>query len=242
MKKTINLNPYLVVGMLVMVILLWVQGCYNKRGDNKADKQLIEALNDSLRHYKDKDSNNVAVISVIQTARTKDFISLKIKDKEIAELQALVKDNKKQLKAGSVALTAAITTIAELKGRKPEIVYQKGDTVIKDGIKYLYPTYLDTLKNKWITLAARMSKDSSDFQLKVVNDFTAIVGYEKKKPFVELTTKNPYSITEKLRVYQVSIPKPKRFGIGFSTGVTLNSDLKPAPYVGIGLNYTIIRL
>lgn len=242
MQKSINLNPVLLVGFIILAVLLYLQKCSNANRADKENLQLVAALQDTLRHYKNKDSINVATISVIQTQSARDFYKLDLKDKQLKELQAVVEEYKKTLKAGSSVTNALIETVAILKAKKPEIIFQKGDTVWKDNIAYVYPTYKDTINNQWIKLKAKMGKDSSSFDLKVENKFSAIIGYKNRKPFVDLLTDNPYTTVKQLRVYQVSIPRPKRFGIGFSTGVTLDNNLKLAPYVGVGVNYNLLRL
>ena len=92
-----------------------------------------------------------------------------------------------------------------------------------------------------------MNKDSTHFDLKITNKYSVIVGEEgkrkKARPFVDVINYNPYSSTDTLRTYQVSMKKqrPKRFGIGINGGVTLNSSLKIKPYVGVGLSYNFVR-
>jgi hypothetical protein len=49
-----------------------------------------------------------------------------------------------------------------------------------------------------------------------------------------------------MRVYQVSVPKQKRMGISFQTGFggvydMKNNNISYGPYVGLGLNYNIIK-
>lgn len=241
-KKPSNYNFILAVGLGIMSTLFFFKQCSSNSRADKESLQLIQALQDTLKHYKNKDSINVASISVIQTQSARDFFNLQLKTKELQELQKVVEEYKKVMKAGSSVTNALIETVATLKGRKPEIKYLPGDTVKIGDVSYVYPTYKDTLHDEWITLDATMGKDTSTFKLKVVNKFSAVVGYKKKKPFVDLLTENPYTTVKSLRTYQVAIPKPKKLGIGFSTGVTLNTNLKPTPYVGVGLNYNILRL
>lgn len=242
--KKLNLNPILVIGVVVLLVLLLLEKCGKDNRQDKQNLQLITALQDSVRYFKNKDSLNVATISVIQTASAKDFANLELKDKELKELQKVVNDYKKDLKEGSSVTNALLETVAELKGRKPEIKYMPGDTLWKDSVAYVYPTYTDSLSDAWVTVKAVMGKDTSVFNLKVTNKFSAVVGKDRKRgPFVDLITENPYTTVKSLRTYQVSLPRPKKFGIGFSTGVTYNfSTSKPAPYIGVGINYNLIRL
>jgi len=84
--------------------------------------------------------------------------------------------------------------------------------------------------------------------LKVKNRYDIVIGFEKtkmfkpKKPYVIVTNHNPYSMTKDLRTYQVKGYEPKRFGIGLNAGYGIGLDLKPQPYIGVGLNFNIIEL
>lgn len=238
-----SVNVVLIAGILVLSVLLCLDKCGHDNGKDKANLALIAALQDSVRHFKDKEGNNVAQILAIQTESAKAFTKLSSSDSVVKDLQKTVSDYKSKLKAGSSVTNALIETVAELKGRKPEIKYLKGDTVVTGGVTYLFPTYKDSLNNKWVSLSAEMGKDTSVFHLTVQNKFSAIVGVDHKKPFVDLITENPYSTVKTLRTYQVSMPRPKRFGIGISIGGTYSySTNKIIPYAGIGVNYNIINL
>jgi hypothetical protein len=242
-QKVKDSAPFiLLVSVLFLAISLLDFKCQRAKSD-KSDVKLVQALADSLVFYKRADSTGKASIAVIQMDRAKDFIELQIKDREIQELQKTVKEYKGKLKAGSSVTNALIETVAELRNR-PTTIFKAGDTTIIDSIAYVYPTYTSSIENEWITLKDTISRDTAIHYLKVKNKFSVIVGYDKKKPFVDLITQNPYTETKSLRTYQVSLPKQKRWGIGLSAGVTAtfnNLQVRPAPYVGVGINYNLIR-
>lgn len=229
----------LYIAVIVLGIFLYMEKCNSTKYSDKTAIELANALQDSLRVLKNKDSSTTATISVLRTESAKNFLLLQSKDKEVIALQVTVKDYLSKLKAGNSVTNALLETLVNTQGTT---VIQYKDTVIyNDKLTYIYPEYSDSLMNEWISYKGRMNKDSSFLNLKVYNSFSAVVGTYKKKPFVDLTLNNPYSAVRELRTYQVMLPKPKRFGFGLSTGGTLNSKFQFTPYVGIGFNYNFIR-
>lgn len=214
--------------------------------DYKRTKQkinLIKSLQDSLQIYKNKDNNEVAKIGTINSS-TKDFIDLKIKDKEIQELQKLVKEYKNKLKnQGSVTKFSNNTKVETKTITKIEY-----DTIIKNNIQEIYPKYKSNFNlNNWVVGDIIASKDSTNINLGVKNKYAVIIGEESqgwfkpKKTFVEVINYNPYSSIEKLRTYQVEKPKNKLFSIGPYIGVGINQERKFIPSIGIGLQYNIFK-
>ena len=89
------------------------------------------------------------------------------------------------------------------------------------------------------------SHDSTKLDLKIKNEYSIIIGEEKdgflkKKSFVEIINKNPYSMTESLRTYEVS-QKKKKFSIGPYIGYGIGVNFIPQATVGIGLTYSLFK-
>lgn len=234
--KTLNI---LLVAALVLGVFLYFDSCRKRKQDNKDNISLVNALSDTLKIYKKKDSTNVATISVLETGSARDFLKIKSGDSEITELQKLVKEYSKKLSEGSSVTKAKVETVIEQS--KPTIVVRR-DTMWVDSVAYVYPTYRDTIKNKWIDYTAIMNKDSSNISFKVTNDFSVIVGKHKGKAFVDLNTDNPYSSTKSLRTYQVKMPREKRFGIGPNVSYGFDQDFKKKFFIGVGIQYNLLRL
>lgn len=239
--NTKNLSIVLALAVLVLIVLL-LQQCKSRKQDQRESLALVTALNDTLSQERLSTGEMKASIAVLETESVKDFLDLQLKDSTLRELQVAVKENKRKLAEGSAVIQGQIETIIALKARKPEIKYLPGDTVEIDGVIALYPTYSDSVINKWIQYRATMSKDSASFSLLVDNKFTAVLGKEKGKSFIELTTDNPYSKTKSLRVYQKGIKAQKRFGIGPNVSYSIGENFKFKPTIGIGLQYSLIRL
>lgn len=236
--KEPNIYKILCLALIVGIIILSIRSCSTRRQDIVDQGSFISSLSDSLTTYKNKDSSQTATISVLQTTSAGDFFGLKIKDSQIVILQGLVKQYQQKLKAGSSVTTATTETTVK-HDTKPTV--SDYDSIKTGSIVYVYPKYTDSLYSEWISYKATMTKDKASLDLKVINKYAVIVGYEKRKPYVDIVNFNPYSSTKILRSYQVIIPKQKVWGIGFSSGMALGTNFKIQPYLGIGISYNIIR-
>lgn len=215
MEKRYWILSFIILFIFSGLLILKIQDLNRER---KESLNLINALGDTIKIWKDKDGLNRSKISVLESYRTQDFLALQTKDKQILELQKRVKEYKDKLKEGS-----SVTII------KGETVY---DTIYetKDSIKEILGeiSIIDTVDNKWITSVFGFNKDSTIYSLKVRNNYTVVIGEEKqgflkpRKPFAEVINENPYSVTDTLRTYRVSTN-------------TSNFDMKSATIGGISV-------
>lgn len=187
-----------------------------------------KVLNDSIKFYKNKNNENVAKIKVFETEKLKDFIKIKTKDSVVTELQKQLRKNKKFLKKqGSITKFSTIT--------KVKIVEK---TIVKNNN---YTSQFNL--NNWVYGNSFASKDSTVLNFKIKNEYLVLIGREKKgwfksQPFAEITNKNPYSEIKTLRVYQLSLPRKKRFSFGPIISYRLNTN---SFFFGLGIQYTILR-
>ena len=239
-----KISKTLVYIIIAVILLLLFEGVVVYRFSNKSkaeDKSLIGSLNAELTTWKDKDSLSHAKIQIIETEKTKDFLSLQSKDEEIIKLQKTVKQYEKQIKnQGSVTNFTSETKITTK------------DSLVTDSVCGKCSFYFSN-SNPWFSVDASIyptetpNQLSLSLDLKVKNEYSVIVGEEKQglfkkpKPFVEVLNHNPYSETESLRTYQVSTPKLKRWGVGPQIGFGLNSNFTTGAYVGIGLHYSFFN-
>jgi hypothetical protein len=240
MNIPIKVNTLLLIAAVILLLLFSYDKCTKDHSSDKATLELIRAMADTLRSFRKADSTQIATISVLKTESAKAFLELQSKDSEIIRLQEIVKEYKSKLKAGSSVTLASIHTELEHTG-KTTIV--KRDTVRQDSLVYIYPTYSDSLKNKWIDYSTVINKDSASFKLKVYNEFSAVVGEDKKRgAFVDLHLYNPYSSTDQLRTYQVKLPRVKKLGVGPNVSYGVGANFKPQVFIGLGIQYNILRL
>lgn len=230
----------IVTGLLVLKVL------YNKHIEKNVYTSFNKELKDSLKQYKNKYNEEVSKISILEGSSNKQFVELASKDSQIIKLQQLVKENNKRIKHGGSVTN--ITNQTDISSLTPTIITEP-DTVEVEHYTYIYPRYETTVnKDGWIVGKMIATKDSVELDVSINNEYNIIMGREggflrKKKPFIEITNKNPYTTTKTLRTYDVSAPKPKKIGIGLygGYGVTIEKTPRLVPNVGIGLSYNLIR-
>ena len=232
--------------MLCIGLLLLLYTCFNKNDNSKLVNPI---LNDNQKTFKDKDSLNHTTNNVIES-KAKDFIDLEVKDKQIIELQELVKKYKKQLASkGSATNFTSETKIDNSFSIKKDTIETKivdNDTIKTH--KYLYDILLKDKKEKvWVIGNAIATKDSLHLTQKIINEYSVIIGEESqgwfkpKKPFVEVINLNPFSETTKLRTYQVETKPIKKIGIGPGVYYGIGNNFQPQVFIGIGIQYNLIR-
>lgn len=240
-----NSKEKFLVGLLSLIFLFGsFTLLYMSHNKDQEDKNLIESLQDSIQTYKNKEGKEVVKTSAISTS-TNEFLSLKLKDEEIKKLQKLVKEYKSKLEdQGSVTNFNSRTKVNTITTTKIEY-----DTIIVNNIQEIYPKYKSDFNLKgWVIGDIIASKDSTNINLEVNNEYSVIIGEESqgwfkpKKTFVEVINHNPYSSTDKLKTYQVERPKNKLFSIGPYIGIGVNQEGKFIPNLGVGLQYNLIKL
>lgn len=242
-KKDLIFGGVIVILLGVTILLFSLLG--KKISDYKEQVELYNSITDTVKLYKNKDSLNVAKIQVMQTDKESDFLKIKNLTGTNLELQKLIKNKDKKIKDLNTALI------------------HKDETVYIDTLRMYYPiggdtiifsqsVLLDTINNKWINAKYGFNKGLSYLDLKVYNEYQITIGYEGGNLFKKgtsygiVTNINPYTSPKDIRVYQVSVPEQKRMGISFQTGFggvydMKNSNISYGPYIGLGLNYNIIK-
>lgn len=216
-----NIFSWLVLIFAIIIIIFCVKACNN--GIRKENSKLIESLNDSISYYKDAEGVLHSKISVIEDDY---FLKLKLKDKEIVELQSLVKKYK-NVKSATIIKTE--TKIVEKIVNKTIL-----DTISNTPI---YESSFNLKDYIWGDIVAK--KDTTDIKINIKNDFNIVTYKEKGKLVLDVNDKNPYSITKSQRSY-INLPKQKRFGLGVNVGYGISKS-GLSPYIGLGVNYNLIN-
>ena len=242
----LNKTTSIVSIVLIIVLSFFIVRSCNQDKIISEKTNLISSLNDTIKIWKDKNGISHSKTEVIKTSSVNDFLKQNVKDEETKELQNTVKKDKNRLgKQGSVT---KFNGIIEFEKEIPTL----RDTIYipKDGLVIKKPVYNSSFDmDGWVVGSIKASEDSTKINLKVKNDYTVIIGEEKtgflglgkRKPFVEVTNKNPYSETTSLKTYQVENYKIKRFGIGPNISYSLGANGQLYPTFGIGLQYNVIR-
>nr|DAV49330.1 MAG TPA: hypothetical protein [Caudoviricetes sp.] len=220
--KNKDLFIWLLIITITVIVIFNIKSCNNTIKNNK----LIESLNDSINYYKDKNGILHSKISVIEVERTKDFTKLNLTNKELKELQELVK---KYRNVKSATIIKTETKVIEKIVNKTIL-----DTVSNTPI---YKSNFNLKGYIWGDIVAK--KDTTDIKINIKNDFNIVTYKEKGKLILDVSDKNPYSITKTQRSY-INIPKQKRWGLGINAGYGIsNSGL--SPHIGLGVNYNILN-
>jgi hypothetical protein len=229
-------NIYIKAGLVFFIIAFIGHIYFNGMNDKiKAIELKYQMATDKMVTYRNADSTHVSRISVLQDENARVLLKTKSKDSSILFLQAEVKKYKGKIKEPGSSVTT-ITNNTSAHGTSP--------TTIPNPVSpspTVYPVYNSIFNSEWISLAINARHDSTNWKLRIINKYSVVIGFEKGKPFAEVTNKNPYTETTSLRSYEVTVPKPKRVGIGFQAGygVTKNGI---GPFVGIGLSYNLIQI
>lgn len=245
MNKLNKITSIVSIVLIIILSFFIVRSC-NQDKIISEKTNLISSLNDTIKIWKDKNGISHSKTEVIKTSSVNDFLKQNVKDEETKELQNTVKKDKNRLgKQGSVT---KFNGIIEFEKEIPTL----RDTIYipKDGLVIKKPVYNSSFDmDGWVVGSIKASEDSTKINLKVKNDYTVIIGEEKtgflglgkRKPFVEVTNKNPYSETTSLKTYQVENYKIKRFGVGPNISYSLGANGQLYPTFGIGLQYNVIR-
>ena len=216
-----NIFSWLVLIFAIIVIIFCVKACNNSI--RKENSKLIESLNDSISYYRDVEGILHSKISIIEDDY---FLKLKLKDKEIVELQDLVKKYK-NVKSATIIKTE--TKIVEKIVNKTVL-----DTISNTPI---YESSFNLKDYIWGDIVAK--KDTTDIKINIKNDFSIVTYKEKNKLILDVSDKNPYSITKSQRSY-INLPKQKKFGLGVNVGYGISKS-GLSPYIGLGVNYNLIN-
>jgi len=160
---------------------------------SKIDNQSInEVLTDSLTKYRNKLGQEVAFRKIIvaqkNKAQLKYLKTLQSQDSVVKRLQ------KKLSKRTSTLVGVDIVT--------------KYDTVLKTIVQLdsnNYPVYSFSVKDEWVNMFVKCTKDSSEVDLSMVNKVDIEVKherlkwYKKKEMNIEVTQLNPYTGTDNVQ-------------------------------------------
>lgn len=244
-----KVRPVLFIVLAIIVILSLIRGC-NAEAKLAQTETLNKALGDSLVTWRDKEGNFKANITLLEYQNADYFTKWNTADSTVIELQALVTKYKKQLgKKGSATI---ITTDAEIDITEPTVV-------VRDTTKPCDPVYLSDFEimgtgkykdTRWVWGVVTATKDSTQVGLRFHEEIDVVLGQEKTgflglgkpRPFAEVTLHNPFNKVSTLRSFNVTPPPAKKFGIGPTISYGIGSGFVPQVFVGIGVNWSIIKL
>jgi hypothetical protein len=232
----------IVLGVLVLVAYL-MKGC-------EAEHKLAQtetmntALKDSMKTWRDKEGNLKANITLLENENSQYFTNWNTADSTVIQLQKLVKQYESKIKKGGSA--TVINTDADINIVAPS--QTSGFTTVHDTVYANYKSDFNIEGWVWGTVSA--SKDSTTIGMRFKEEIDVVIGTEKTgflglgkpKPFAEVTLHNPFNKVSTLRAYSNKPLPPKRFGIGPVVAYGVGPGFIPGVFVGVGINWNIIKL
>lgn len=236
--KNISRDKKIIIALIVAVVLLLglLRWQYSKTVEAE---EIAEAVADTLDVKKNKDGQETASIKVIQAEREIALMKLQAKDTIIHWLQETVKEYR-----GALNTAIVLRNQTGSKG-------STGTTIIRDTVRVGNETriadfYETKWSNKWEEGYILARPDSIFRDIKVKNDYQITLGevrngwFKPKEYEVQVLNLNPNTATQELRSFQIK-SKPKRISIGLQAGYGYGLlDLKPQPYVGLGVQFNLI--
>lgn len=205
----------------IVGLFLLLTSCQNTP-KNEEQIRLINALNDSIRHYKSEKGNLVAKISTFETEKTETILNLQNKDKEITALRNLVKKNnakietlmaeKKQPPTTNYNYRRVVTdsvnstvTMSASSEDAQHYIWFKATTPLNDkvghhfrnekGEKVSHYFYGGNGRGQW------------EYIIKIVDSL--VIQHKKDslgRMYVEVENMNPYSVSPAVRSYYKTQP------------------------------------
>ena len=245
-----NNNDRIKLVALIIIGLIVISKSCQFKADLRSKKQKIEAK--PSVQYKDKEGLTNAKGEKTLIA---DFSLLKRLDTLEQEKKALERANS-ALK-GKVRELTSIKNTVRIEKTIPTTVYIPADTsqlrsstwndkppFIDTSFYPPSPVYSSSFSDKYHSIEITASQDSTNYKLKIVNDFEisssrkrSFLGLGKTKYFINIRSNNPYTDTLSFKNYTID-DKPRRLGFGLLGGYGI-SNVGLSPIIGFGFSYRI---
>lgn len=227
LKKNTMTNKHILLNIaLAIALIISLRQCNSYKMQKQENQRLIEAMNDTVKFWKDKNGESHYIIQALETDNSKKIISLQTKDKEILKLQEAVKEYQNKINKGGAV------TVFETINKIDTVLVAQAD---RDTLRFF-------LSDKWVDMEMTIyQKKEMELAYLFRDEFKIITGKDKGKAFVEITSLNPHSTVKNLRSY-INTPKEKNknWGIGPYIGYGIGSN-GLTPTVGVGLQYNVLK-
>jgi len=217
---------YFIIIIILLIFLFFSHlNFFNYKSINLKN---LEALNQKITYYKNKEGQEIAAkISLQGEKNALKLLVISLND-STKQLNKIIKTFKN--------VSAAIQTKTILKIDSIEIPYYiKGNDFNKPfEIKKEFYSFSGNSTNLGLFINSIIIPNKQSI---VIGDKKT--SFFKNKYQINVINSNPYIKTTNLESF-VYKEKKKRFGIGLQFGYGINS-LRLSPYLGIGLNYSLIQ-
>lgn len=225
----------LLIILSILIILFGIIICNEKR---VIDENIITP-HDILIKRNNKNQEE-AYIEVLQLKNKKQLLQLKTSDSTIIKLQELVDKYKGELNSAII-----LSNITSVKGSDITIITKENIINGLDTTEII--SYETSWSNKWEEGYIKATQDSIIRDIRIKNEFEIVIGNEKRKMFkkglyeIKIVNLNPNTYTKEIKTFQVKKENP-RFSLGIQLGYGIGLlDFKPQPYLGVGIQYNLIK-
>lgn len=235
LSKTVK---WVIAGAAILLVALCV--ILLLRECNRPTPEITVTQGDSTQYYKNKKDQEIAAIKMEAEEYTK-TLSIFFRD-SIAKLHntkdKLVQEIAILRQKGMVVITETAPPIIKtdtVQGRCPE--YESVEQNFKNAYYDAY-AFISLSGGK-----SRLKLETRD-TLRVVAKTVKEGSLFKQRTYlqVDAVNSNPFNRIEGLQVYKKALPRPKKVSIGPYVGYGISNSLKPAISVGLGVQWSIIRL
>jgi hypothetical protein len=192
--------------LLFALIIIGISTCNKYKHNYDEQSALISAMQDTVKHFKNKDGEQVAQITLLEGSKENLLNVIGKTDKRLAKL----------LREGASSGTSfqQITKFDTVTTIKVDTVQGK-------------LSFSDTTKNQWLNLTVTLKDDSLKKEIELRDSLTVAFkkikqGFLKpKKSVVEVTSANPYVKVTGLRSFDIPQKKSNLkfwFGVGIGAG------------------------
>ena len=223
-------------------VLLWKNHIQEQTIKNYSNN--IHALEDTVRIKVHTDSSKTYQLQALMGNVSKTFSylddKLYTKDSVIIGLQKVIKNYKGKLQSATV-----FSSNTDVNTIQTTVTVNGLSSIDTNGWYKKISFSSDINLGKWINGNIIAKWDTTILNLKVHNEYSVVVGFEKGVPYGDITTKSPYDSLNKIRTFDVTIPIPKKYSIGITGGYGIMigpRGVSNGIVVSIGIQRTIIKL
>jgi hypothetical protein len=228
MKNQNYFIPYLLIAILAFTTF---NQCQRANNAEKQTHSVANFLTDSIRYYKNKHGQEIALKSVLQGDKNNLEILLSKQIDSTQQLKGLVEKYKKVLSAGNITTVTVIDTI--------EIPFEKP-------VEFEFTRDFNAKTDFYSINGISSNTGVKINQIEIPNTLSFVIGEKKIGLFksdlrIEAVNSNPYIKTTGLDSY-IYTQKQKRLGVSLYAGYGINSNLQITPQVGVGVSYSLLQL
>tara|TARA_R110001632_G_scaffold8083_2_gene31709 strand:- start:912 stop:1607 length:696 start_codon:yes stop_codon:yes gene_type:complete len=227
-NKNIIKSSYKFISVIIILLLLLFASYFHNVSYKNNNLKNLNVLNQKITYHKNKEGKEIAAkLSLIGEIENLNFLVNSLKD-STKQLKKLVKNFKKVYTAVYSENIVKIDSI--------EIPYyiKTNDFNISFEVKKEFYSISGNSTNKGLSLKS----------ISIPNKQSIVIGSKRSGFFkndykINIINSNPYIKTTKIDGYAFK-EKKKRYGLGFHLGYGFN-NLGTSPYIGFGVNYSLIR-